>query len=411
MYRDHAATSRRVAQTRLAVLLLASTLGVMAGAIVMPVLELARADLGISSTAMGFVATAHAAAIAATSPAVGWALDRWGVRVPLGVGLLLYGFGGGAGLITTSYPVLIGSRLVLGAGAAAVFSGTTVALLASASGPRQDRIMGWRTSASMTSGLIWPLLAGVLGGIDWHAAFAIYLVGVPLGIATLLLSVPGGGTGARTAHGSVLVLLRGYPVLLGWLVLMALIGLMTSSLVAFVPQRLAQLDCGEPVFASVFMAVLSTTSALIGFAYSWVRAHAGFAVLLRAAATCWVAAFLIMGTSTGLVTFDAAAIVFGAGYGLLFPIVTVLIGETPPAFRRGQATALSATALFLGQFLAPLAFGPFMEATSTKNGYLLAAAACALLLAILLIVRIRDPRLQKEAAEIAAAADRYADRA
>lgn len=45
--------------------------------------------------------------------------------------------------------------------------------------------MGWRTSAITAGGVVWPLLAGVLGETSWHGAFAVYLVGLPLGLAVL----------------------------------------------------------------------------------------------------------------------------------------------------------------------------------------------------------------------------------
>lgn len=75
----------------LALLLLASTLGVMGGSIIVPVLEVIRSDLGVDGTAAGLIITAHGLAIAVASPATGWMIDRWGVRRPLAGGLALYG--------------------------------------------------------------------------------------------------------------------------------------------------------------------------------------------------------------------------------------------------------------------------------------------------------------------------------
>lgn len=144
----------------LAVLLAASTLGVMGGAVIVPVLEVIRGDLGVSGTAAGFILTGHGFAIAVSSPLMGRLIDRWGIRAPMIGGLVIYGIGGGAGLVVTSYPALIVSRLVFGVGAAAVFTGTTVALLALYQGAERDRVMGWRSTATSVGGLIWPLLGG-----------------------------------------------------------------------------------------------------------------------------------------------------------------------------------------------------------------------------------------------------------
>ncbi|MFC4373227.1 MFS transporter [Nocardia halotolerans] len=379
-------------RAELVIMLSASTLGVMAGAIVMPVLEVIRGDLGISGTAAGFIITAHGFAIAVVSPLIGRAIDRWGVRAPLAAGLLLYGTAGGAGLLIASYPMLIASRLLLGVGAATVFSATTVAMLTMATGSRRDQLMGWRTTATTAGGLIWPLLAGVLGGISWHATFAIYLVGIPLGVATLVLmprtDVAQSSSGPQ---GSVPELLRRYPRLLVWYGLMVTTGLMMYSLAVFLPQRLAQLGIAAPIFVSMFMVVQAIASIGVGLGYARIRTYFGFSALLRCTACCWVAAFAILGSVAHPVPVFIASALFGVGNGLLLPVITVLIGETPPPQRRGQATALSGTAMFTGQFGSPLVFGPLMAATSITGGYLLAAVIAAVVLAGLLVIRVDDP--------------------
>lgn len=56
----------------LLVLLFTSTLGVMAGSTVMPVLQVIKGDLGVGATAAGLIITAHGLAIAVTSPLAGW---------------------------------------------------------------------------------------------------------------------------------------------------------------------------------------------------------------------------------------------------------------------------------------------------------------------------------------------------
>ncbi|WIV57933.1 MFS transporter [Amycolatopsis nalaikhensis] len=90
----------------LLVLLAASTLGVMGGAVIVPVLELIRGDLGVSGTLAGFILTAHGLAIAVSSPVFGRAIDRWGIRRPMIGGLVVYALGGGAGLVLQRHFVM-----------------------------------------------------------------------------------------------------------------------------------------------------------------------------------------------------------------------------------------------------------------------------------------------------------------
>lgn len=388
-------THHRVA---LVTLLLASTLGVMAGAIVMPVLEVIRGDFGVDGTAAGLIITSHGLAIAVSSPIIGRLIDRWGVRRPLGAGLLLYGLGGGAGSVVTSYPELIASRLLLGLGAAFVFSGTTVALLGLYQGHVRDRIMGWRTTATTLGGVLWPLLAGMLGEVGWNAAFTIYLVGVPLGCAVLFtlpreLDQPKRQTESSRRdghHSGALALMRRHPTLLSWYALMTLSGLLLYSLAVFLPQRLAQLDVENPWQVSLFMAANAGAAGLVGLVYAPLRARANDAGLLRTTALLWTMAFLFLGAAQHPALLAPGAALFGLGNGLMLPTITMLIGDTPPPDRRGQATSLSGTAAFVGQFSSPLVFGPIMEETSIGTGYLLVAGvSAALTVALILVPRAR----------------------
>ncbi|MEG3631666.1 MFS transporter [Streptomyces poriticola] len=375
-------------------LLLASTLTIMAGAVVAPVLEVIRGQLDLSGTAAGMILTAHGLSIAVASPSVGWLIDRWGVRVPLAGGLVLYGLAGGAGLFTESYPVLILSRIVFGVGAAAVFAGSTVALLSYYEGARRDRVMGWRSTAMSLGGVSWPLLAGAVGGISWHAPFAIYLIGVPLGLATLLFLPKQENTAQANDEGPterLLPLLTRKPALLGFYGMLVVAAILLYGLAVFIPFRLAEIGIEKPFLVALISTTSSVTMSLIGFAYAKLRSDLGYSVLLRATAGVWTVGFVLLGTTGHIALIVAGTGLFGLGMGILMPATTVLIGDTAPPRLRGQATALSGTASFAGQFVSPLLLGPLVDATSVRTGFLACAGLAVALLAALLATGITDP--------------------
>ncbi|WP_262705798.1 MULTISPECIES: MFS transporter [Streptomyces] len=163
-----------------------------------------------------------------------------------GADLAQSGLGGGAGLVIDSYPVLFASRPILGVGAAAVFTCSTAALLGLYRGEVRDKVMGWRTTATTAGGFAYPLAAGALGNASWHAPFAIYLIGLPLGAATLFAlpkTTPASQSDA-SAKGSrrgVVRLLREHPMVLAlrglWVATTGLMMVLAVSL----PRRLDQL--------------------------------------------------------------------------------------------------------------------------------------------------------------------------
>lgn len=279
-------TSRSV----LATILLASPLTMLAGAVVVPVLEVIRGDLGVTGTAAGLILTTHGLAIALTSPLVGRLIDRCGVRLPFAAGLMLFALGGGAGMLVSSYPALIASRVALGVGAAGAFAGATVATLGLYEGSVRDRVIGLRSTATSVVGVAGPLAAGALGGISWHATFAIYLVGIPLGLMVLLWLPPvtrGDGSGQE---GSGLGSLLRHRALLGLYGLIVISMILLYAIAIFLPQRLAQIGIEAPFLVSIHTVVTSSTVVgLVGLCYDRLRARLPDRVLLQVAVAGWVA--------------------------------------------------------------------------------------------------------------------------
>lgn len=378
-------------------LLLATTLVVMAGAILAPILEVMRGALGLSGTEAGLVITTHALAIAVASPYVGWLIDRWGVRAPLAGGLLLYGVAGGAGLFITSFPLLLLDRLVFGIGAAAVFSGTTVAMLTLYRGEEQNRAMGLRSTASAIGGVAWPLLGGAVGGVSWHAPFAIYLIGIPLGIATLMYMKPTAQeTDERSVDGvgkmdSILALLRRNPGFLVFYLIQVVGSVLLYALIVFLPQRLAQVGIDAPFLVSIYTVTISAVMGVVGLFYARLRLRLGYDALLRISVVSWMAGFLILATVSNPFLLALAPAVLGLGQGIVFPVTTVLIGEVAPPQLRGQAVSFSATATFAGQFASPLLLGPLIGVTSITTGFLISAGIAAVMLVVLLVRRVPTP--------------------
>ncbi|MBB4930740.1 MFS family permease [Lipingzhangella halophila] len=383
-------SERAPGATALMLLLFVSTLTVMAGAILTPVVAVIREALSLNGTQAGLVITAHSLVIAVASPLVGWCVDRWGYRVPLSVGLLVYGAAGGAGLVTESYPALIATRVLFGFGATAVFTGSTVAMLTLYRGRLRDRAMGWRSAAISAGGVVWPLVGGALGTLSWQAPFATYLVGVPLGVALLVLLPNPPASEEVPGRASPLRLLR-QPSAIGFSLLMVTTSALLYALVVFIPQRLGEVGVTSPLVVSLFPVTWSAGIALVGLGYARLKQRLSYAALLRVWAATSAAAFLVLGVTSEVVVMWLAVGLFGVSLGIAIPALTVLIGQSAPPELRGQAVALLTTATFGGQVLAPLLLGPVMDATAITTGYLGLAALSAVILAVVWGSRITDP--------------------
>lgn len=370
-----AAALRQTRSAAITVLLLASTLTVMATAAISPVIAVIRDDLEVSGTAAGLLLTTHCLVIAVVSPLTGMLIDRYGVRRPLAAGLVLYGVAGGAGMWADSYAGLLLTRVAFGVGAAFVFTGSTVALLSVVRGTAQERVMGWRSSATAVGALSWPLIGGALGALSWHAPFGVYLVGIVVGAAALS-ALPEDRPAQLPAHSTAEALrfaLR-RPVLLGYYGLFGAASLLLYALVVFLPLRFAELGVHDPFHVALLSLGMSVTMIGSGFAYPRIRAQLGHDGVLRLTYATWTLTFLVLAGAQHVTLVALASTLFGIGMGISLPTLTILLGDASPPERRGTLTALSGSALFLGQFASPLVLGPLADATSITTAYLGAAA-------------------------------------
>lgn len=124
--------------------------------VVSGVLPAVSAELGVSLTAAGQLATAFALAVAVGAPLLATLTSRWERRTLLLVALLVAGAGNALSAVVTDYPLLLASRVVAALGAAVYTPAAT--LFATALRPPQERA---RAVAVVFGGLTVALALGV----------------------------------------------------------------------------------------------------------------------------------------------------------------------------------------------------------------------------------------------------------
>src|SRR4051812_2132282 len=145
-------------------------------AIALPAMQ---ADLGCSTTTLGWVITAYTLVFGGCLLAAGRLADRIGRRRIFGAGLIVFGAASLACGLAPSGAFLLAARAVQGVGAALV-SPAALALVTSArpEGKARARALGWWTAAAAGGGASGWVLGGLLSGLlDWRWVF---LVNVPL---------------------------------------------------------------------------------------------------------------------------------------------------------------------------------------------------------------------------------------
>ena len=347
----------------------------MAGAILGPIVPQIESELGVSGTAAGLIITAHGGVIVVTSPVLGALIDRTGPRRPFIGGLIVYGIGGGAGLVADSFGTLLLSRVVLGVGTAAVYTSITVLIYTLYEGQPMERALGYRSSANSAGAAVWPLVGGAAGTVAWNVPFGVYLVALPLG-ALAVLTVPkpvaqsathGGaqsseGTAAGLSsrvRGTLAVFQRQPPLVLVYLLYFGA-NVFLYAVVVFYPRLLSTIGVTSSFSISLYLAANGAAGGVSAALYDRLLKLLSRTSLITVAFLLW-----LLGFSAAVVTdtvFGALfpVIMLGLGIGLVFPSTFALVEEFAPPDKQGQFSSYVASFGYTGQFVSPLLFGPLV---------------------------------------------------
>ncbi|MFC1908947.1 MFS transporter [Chloroflexota bacterium] len=372
------------------IILASSTLSVMAGAIIAPVLNLMGEELGVVPELARLIITTHGIFIALCSPFIGMIIDRIGVKKPFVFGLVIYGLAGGSGLLITNYWLLIVSRMILGIGVAATFTSITVIILNLYAGSERNKVMGWRASSNSIGGVIWPLLGGFLGTFSWHLPFVAYLAGVPLGLLALL-SIPEAHrettrvSGSTDSSQSALGLVKNIPILYVICGLAFLTNLLLYAIVVFMPKLVEQLGIVSPFYIGILISTSSLAAGITSLVYGRIKAKLSYKAIVVVVMALWVIGFITMSQAFYVWVVGLSITLYGIGLGMMMPTVAIWVGELVPASFRGRITSYLATFGFVGQFLSPIILNPVALFLGLNNMFLVLAGACSLFFILFLV--------------------------
>ena len=144
-------------------------------------------DFGVAVSVVQWVVTGYAIAFSGLLILGGRAADMLGRRRIFIVGLVVFSLASLAGGLAGDPVLLIASRIVQGAGAALVAPAALSLITTSfPPGPRRTRAIGLYGSMASVGFVAGQVLGGVL--VEWTSWRAVFLVNVPVGLATAFLA-------------------------------------------------------------------------------------------------------------------------------------------------------------------------------------------------------------------------------
>ncbi|CAN7294658.1 MFS transporter [Aminobacter sp. LjRoot7] len=372
---------------RAVALLLAASLTTMANATISPALPgLERLFAADPNAAMltRLLVPAPSLSVALFAPFAGLAADRFGRRLLLIWGVILFAVAGCAGFVLPDLPSIFLSRLVLGVAVALIMTAQTALVGDYFTGDRRSAMTGLQISARNFGGLVFISLAGWAAAMSPRWPFAIYglaIVFLPL-MWMIIVDPPRRpqASGAKAAEDAA-----GHP---SWVLLLALLVLLqaVTNMIFFVmPTQMSFFLEAKGYDAAMMTGAILGTVMLAGgsFAliYPKVQRATGYAGIFLLGYAAMALGFLLLLLAETTPTLFAAAASIGAGYALVSPSFVALTLNLAPLRRRGVSGGVLTASIFIGQFISPLLVTPMIA----RHGYGALFGGTALLLAAMAI--------------------------
>ncbi len=357
------------------VLLLASSMTVMAGATISPALpSMAKAFSTTQNVSLliPLVLTMPALFIALCGTASGFVIDKWGRKKLLLLSLALYGVAGTSGFFLSSLSAILIGRAVLGVAVAGIMTTCTTLIADYFVGEQRYQFMGIQASFMSFGGVLFLTLGGFLAQANWRSPFLIYLFAfIVLPLAAYAIYEPqkaevqvNNSINEENVNWPLKQLALIYGLALGGMIIFYMIPVK-------LPFLLSDLKLGNAAQAGMAIACSTLASGITSTQFLHVRAKFNFSAITSFVFLLMGIGYSVIAMSTTYLQILLGLIISGLGMGLLIPNLNVGLVEIIPLKLRGRAVGGLTTAIFLGQFFSPLVSQPISNATSLSFSYLI----------------------------------------
>ena len=365
-------------------LLLISTLTVMSNATIAPALP------GLANE---FSATPHvdilvkillaipALFVVIFAPVLGWTADKFGRRNQIIISTIIFAISGSAGAKLQGLEAIIISRAVLGICVAGLMTAVTALITDYFAGQQRSQFMGLQQSFSSIGGIVFIVTAGYLASISARFPFYIYAFAILL-VPLVFISIRDNQQTYPQSDD------QQYDVNKRWK--LPLIGCSFTILCHFmvfyilptqIPFFMVDIGIADPSKVGIAIGSGTLAGAVAGIFFgklvAKIQSH-GVAFIGFIAMSL---AMLVLSQSSSLSMVMFGSMLMGVCMGLVMPNFMVKGMELVPSNKRGLASGVLTSSIFIGQFISPFLSSALITKWGYSNFYL-STAAFTLVLAI-----------------------------
>jgi MFS family permease len=299
------------------------------------------------------------------APLVGWLSDNVGRKGLLNSSLLIFGISGASGYFADSFFFMFMGRAILGLSIAGIKTATVAMVGDYYEGPERNKIIGWQGSAMKIGGVVFMLLGGFLANFNWQVPFLGYVLAfviLPSGLIALSESLPTAKASQPRAAGESLPDVPFWPSAYVFVSAFLASGLFFITPVQL-PFYLRNAFTASPFEMGAAIALGNTVGALISLVYHRFRRHMNFVAIYAFIYLAMAVGYFVVALAPTYTIALLGMVVAGLGFGLYVPNHSSWILSIVSPKRRGVGVGLVTTAMFLGQFSAPILVQPFIDPT------------------------------------------------
>jgi len=333
----------------------------------------ARAILGIISVLPGdadviflvkfILLSIPALFIILAAPLVGWLSDNVGRKGLLNSSLLIFGISGASGYFADSFFFMFVGRAILGLSIAGIKTATVSMVGDYYEGPERNKVIGWQGSAMKIGGVVFMLLGGFLANYNWQVPFLGYMLAfvlLPSGLIALSESLPFVKASQTREAGEGLADVPFWPSVYVFASAFLASGLFFITPVQL-PFYLRNAFTATPFEMGAAIALGNTVGALISLVYYRFKRRMNFVAIYAFIYLAMAVGYFVVALAPSYTIALMGMVVAGLGFGLYVPNHSSWILSIVSPKRRGFGVGLVTTAMFLGQFSAPILVQPFID--------------------------------------------------
>lgn len=379
--------------TILTILLLAMTTSMSNVAIVTSLPHLKEYFTNISNIEFysRLMLTLPSLVIAILAPILGHFIFRFGKKKAVIIALFFFSIFGTAGLYLNSIESLLASRALFGLCVATLMIVSTSLVGDYFKEHDRHKFMGYQSAFMAIGGVFFVIGGGFLSDINWRFPFGIYFVGIVLiPFAFLYLKEVKIETSEEDLSVNI-----GKNMLIVY-ILAFIYMLLFFILPTQIPFLLIEKFDASGKMAGTVIAVAFFCNALGAIAFSKLKKRLNFVAIYLLGITLIALGFSLVGIINHIYFFFITSPILGFAGGLMMTNVTAWMLSKTSHKKRVKSSGYFTSAIFLGQFLSPIVFHPFLDFLEIQDFFLFIGLSLFLISFIaFLVLRFKTKTKQK----------------